>query len=113
MGFTYRPNLQEGFIMVELVLDRAERNAIDWIGYRYRHGDQLRDFLEEYMKPSPEQLKQWDDEDCFPWDSRGELRFEIPNMDLLEMSEILIKDNMACFSGELKEKLLQCTEQLV
>lgn len=87
--------------MYTLTLTKSERDAIDWVGYRYGHGDELRAILENAMrKINP-------DYDCDKWEERIDTTFQIPEYlawDICDIAEEC-EYRWDCFAPELAEKL--------
>lgn len=92
--------------MYYLTLTAGERKAIDWVGYRYAHGDQLYKVL-------------WGGSVCnhedADWDDPRELTFAIT-----EAAAWMIKDigeeshfRWDCFAPELANKLNKFVDELV
>lgn len=80
--------------MYRLTLTREERRAIDWIGHRYAHGDDLFDILIDFVVGEQE------------WCELGDMTFEIPESSVEGIRRIIDEDNLACFSTSLVEKLM-------
>ena len=80
--------------MYTLMLSGPERKAIDWIGHRYAHGDRLRSLLLdcEYAPDAD-------------WDSGADLTFAVPEHVAWQISDIIDRDQLACFAASLKERL--------
>lgn len=80
--------------MYTLTLTANERNAIDWVGGRYPHGDDLRKIL--WKSNSDEQ-----------WDSSGDVTYQIPEHLAWEIGEMGRECNYIwdCFSIPLAKKL--------
>lgn len=85
----------------KLVLSKSDRDAIDWVGHRYSHGNELSDLL-----MSGECAVDGDDYENDPWHLPGEMTFEIPDNHMSEYERLITEDSMACFSGSLKHKLM-------
>lgn len=87
--------------MYTLTLTYAERKAIDWIGYRYGYGSDLRDLLEEGMsKVNP-------DYDCDKWEEPIDITFSIPENLAWAIHDIGEECEFSwdCFAEELADKL--------
>ena len=93
--------------MYTLTLSAADRKAIDWIGNRYRHGNDLWNILTD-CDTSPS----WDSSDCL-WEDSIDIEFFIPEHKSWEIVSIIEEDGLACFSSELVEKLLEFQGKLV
>jgi hypothetical protein len=89
--------------MYTLTLTSADRKAIDWIGHRYRHGDELYSLLWSECEQSP------DDQD---WDSDQPIRFDIPENVAWQIVEI-IGEGLDCFSDDLRSRLWEFAAQVV
>lgn len=85
-----------------LMLTREERKAIDWVGYRYAHGDDLY-----------EQLVHCDSNPDVDWDSEVDITFSIPEHVAWEIREACEEDNLACFSPELVSKLMDFCNKII
>lgn len=87
--------------MYTLTLTKSERDAIDWVGYRYSHGDELRAILENAVR------KVNSDYDCDKWEERIDTTFQIPEYlawDICDIAEEC-EYRWDCFAPELAEKL--------
>lgn len=73
-----------------LILRYSDRNAIDWIGHRYPHGDDLYKLL----------IDNYDGD--HDWDYEGEIAYK-PDRDKLR--EIVESDNLTCFAPSLVSKI--------
>jgi hypothetical protein len=82
-----------------LTLTRDDRRAIDWIGGRYRHGDELFQLLCDCRWEAA------DADGAEDWDSHGGLTFHVPEYVAWELSDIIDADGLACFGRELCDKL--------
>ena len=84
--------------MYTLTLTQAERQAIDWVGHRYAHGNNLFDILMECDSPSNRE----DD-----WDSQWDITYEISEPLAWRIRDIAEEGNYLwdCFSPELAHKL--------
>lgn len=86
----------------ELTLTKDERNAIDWVGYRYGTGD---DLFKTLMRGNPNH----------DWDFAGDVSFQIPEhvawqiRDLCESEDFLFP----CFSPEFAGKLQDFCDKIV
>jgi len=87
--------------MYHLTLTRSERQAIDWVGYRYPHGDELYDILMECIP------------DDIEWSDSGNVTFDIPEYKAWEIQEVLGDSQFECFSEELASKLVQFMGSIV
>ena len=76
--------------MYHLTLTHGERRAIDWVGRRYDHGDNLRDCLFSV-----------------DWDSPEDITFDIPEYVAWEINRIGAASEYRwdCFSEDLATKL--------
>lgn len=88
-----------------LTLTSGERQAIDWIGHRYAHGNELYFALCKC---------DWEPEEC-DWDSPDPIVFHVPEhvawaiRDIAEESE----HRWDCFAEELVTKLEQFLDRVV
>lgn len=82
--------------MYQLTLSYEERRAIDWIGDRYAHGEDLYWWLTE--------CKRYPDYD---WDERADITFLVPEYIAWEIDDIGVESYYMwdCFSDKLKNKL--------
>lgn len=96
--------------MYELTLNASERNAIDWIGNRYSHGDELKDILTDCKMTSDEC-----NADDIEWCGDYDITFHIPEHAMWTINDEIINgpDNLACFGNGLIDKLLQLSNQVV
>jgi len=81
-----------------LTLTKAERQAINWVGNRYRHGDELADILIECMDEDIEYFLDGDDND---------ITFNIPEYDAWDINRIGDECNYQwdCFSPQFAAKM--------
>lgn len=100
--------------MYKLTLTHEERSAIDWIGNRYRHGDELFKILwgEYVIKYS---LSHDIKEEDLEWDGRYAITFNMPEYIGWEVNEIIQENDYAleCFAGDLRSKLISFSENIV
>lgn len=84
--------------MYKLTLTLSERQAIDWVGYRYRHGDELYRLLWVECVSIP---------DTADWDDPGEILFLVPEAVAWRIQEMGEDCHFAwdCFGLGLTEKL--------
>ncbi len=86
-------------MMYELTLTFDERRAIDWIGHRYFHGDDLYELLS----------------DCYDgevvWDDPEDITFAIPEHVAWEIRDGI--GALECFNDELKFKFLVFCDEVV
>lgn len=87
----------------KLTLTQAERKAIDWVGGRYRHGDELYSLLWGKSVVTP------DDAD---WDDPRDMVFTVPEHVAWTISEI-INEGLDCFAPELQHKLYEFQGSIV
>ncbi len=80
----------------QLTLTRGERKAIDWVGFRYAHGDDLSDLL---------YLCYVQDYENDPWHLDGDMTFDLEAYHVEKLQAIIVEDNLACFSEDLRHKL--------
>jgi hypothetical protein len=83
-----------------LILSPGERMAIDWVGDRYSHGNDLFRLLWAHSTQIP------DDVD---WDYKGDIRFYIPLDTAKRIHKLLVREDgsiqLDCFNGELSHKI--------
>lgn len=105
--------------MYYLTLTKKDRDAIDWIGHRYSHGDDLRrvlipcyvgDLMEDnrFIRRMSYQF-----EDGSPWDSWEDLTFQVPEHLAWKIAELCREDGMACFSPKLLSKFNDFLNKIV
>ena len=87
--------------MYHLTLTFSERQAIDWVGYRYSHGDTFYKILVECIPGDVE------------WSDVVDITFDIPENKAWEMQELLWDSQFECFSEELASKLVQFMGSIV
>ncbi len=85
-----------------LTLTRADRGAIDWVGHRYAHGDDLRDTLYACDVTTGEE-----------WDGPEDWVFNVPEHVAWTISDIIDSDNLACFASSLREKLYAFQDRII
>jgi len=86
--------------MYNLTLTHDERRAIDWIGDRYCHGDELFKLLWGNCRHRP---------DNADWDSRETINFLVPEHIAWQIGQMGDECNYLwdCFAPELSEKLTE------
>lgn len=89
--------------MYTLTLTRGEREALDWIGGRYRHGDELGTLL--WMDCTANPLDEWDGD--------MDITFHIPEHVAWTISEIIDADSLACLGTRLSRKLTDLQAKVV
>lgn len=87
-----------------LTLSAGERKAIDWVGDRYRHGDELYSLLWTECQ-SEDNSQDWDDPDA--------ITFVVPEPAAWVISEIVEEDGLACFGDDLRSKLYEFVGKIV
>lgn len=97
--------------MHTLTLSHDERKAIDWIGDRYAHGDELSKLLWNNEDVDTGFLP--DEHDVMEWDGDYDIEFSFPEHVAWEISRIVEEDNLACFSNDLKEKIQSFCDSIV
>lgn len=85
-----------------LTLEYGDRMAIDWIGYRYSHGDDLRAIL---MKCEQDGETEWSDD--------APITFRFPEHLAWTASEAIDGDNLACFAESLVSKLRDFQDKII
>lgn len=91
--------------MYRLTLTHDERQAIDWIGGRYAHGDQLYRLLCE-CDATPETAD-------FDWDDERDITYRVPEHVAWRIVDVIAEDSLACFAGELQDKLYAFGNRIV
>lgn len=89
--------------MYTLTLTKSERMAIDWVGHRYRHGNDLREILS---------CAEWTGPDDCEWDGDYPIQFDILEHEAWMICDI-IEEGLDCFSLELCAKLHDFAEGVV
>lgn len=96
--------------MHELTLTNGERQAIDWVGYRYTNGDDFRDLLFEadWIKEGVE------DPDC-DWDCPNDLTFLVPEHVAWTINDLFRQEDYTfpCFADSLSSKLMDWVGEIV
>lgn len=92
--------------MYHLTLTADERKAIDWVGYRYEHGD---DFYKLLIQTSMKNSKGED----VDWDYEGDITFEILEHAAFEIQQLLWDSQFECFAEPLVRKLVDFIGQSV
>ncbi len=92
--------------MYHLTLTHEERKAIDWVGYRYGHGDNLYSLLWAQSEQTPNDVD---------WDSPQDITFAIPEHVAWEIQEIAeeCEYRWDCFADSLASKLTDFCGQIV
>ena len=88
----------------KLTLTSGERDAIDFVGYRYPHGDDLYRLLWVECTQSP------DDAD---WDCGGDIEFNIPEHVAWQIRDIIDNSSLDLFARELVSKLRNFSAKVV
>lgn len=124
--------------MYNLILSYDERKAIEWVGHRYAHGDDLWNLLrygmgvksyllvgkysgkndEIYTVERLEQIENINDVDeneVSPWNYANDIEFEIPESVAWYIQEISDDCNglWDCFSSEFANKLTDFCNRIV
>ncbi|CAK9251252.1 unnamed protein product [Sphagnum jensenii] len=88
-----------------LTLSKSERDAIDWVGFRYNHGDPFYKLLCK-CTASPEDAD---------WDDVRDITYDMPEHIAWEIRELFEEDNFefACFAPEFVSKLMQFVDRIV
>ena len=96
----------------KLTLSKQDREAIDWVGYRYSNGDELYTLLYKCDYISEHKTS------C-AWDSKSDITFLIPEYIAWEIAENAEQEdgdyvyNFPCFANEFADKLRLFCENLV
>lgn len=90
-----------------LTLTLAERQAIDWVGFRYPHGDELSDCLTDCRV-------RWEPE-SIGWCDRGEITFIMPEYVAWAIQAIAEECDYRfdCFSPNFRMKLTRFCDSIV
>ena len=94
--------------MYNLLLTCDERSAIDWIGNRYDHGDDLRGLLTECEMVADEV-----ESEDIEWSGDYEIKFTVPEHVAWAINEIIDNGNLECFAYPLVTKLLDFANSVV
>jgi hypothetical protein len=89
--------------MYKLVLSKAERDAFDWVGYRYATGNDASTWLAECL---PESVS---------WDDAGDVVFDVPEYIAWEVARCSEEEEgvWPCFGPELAEKMRLFVDSIV
>ena len=101
-------SLQKGTLMYNLLLTGDERSAIDWIGNRYDHGDDLRGLLTECEMVADEIESEY-----IEWSGDYDIEFFVPEHVAWAINEIIDNGNLECFAYPLVSKLLDFANSVV
>lgn len=95
-----------------LTLTRSERAAIDFVGHRYAHGNDLFELLWGSDVSAIAENGGVDDED---WNSPHAITFNIPEHVAWEIDRLLQESEYRCdcFSNDLRHKLQQFCLKIV
>jgi hypothetical protein len=94
--------------MYNLLLTGDERSAIDWIGNRYDHGDDLRGLLTECEMVADEIESEY-----IEWSGDYDIEFFVPEHVAWAINEIIDNGNLECFAYPLVSKLLDFANSVV
>lgn len=91
--------------MYQLTLTHSERMAIDFVGYRYSHGNDLFDLLGESV---------WHN-DRIHWNDKWDITFNIPEHLAWQVCENAVNEdgNWALFSSDLAYKMQQFCDEVI
>lgn len=92
--------------MYKLILTSVQRQAIDWVGYRYSHGDRLREALGRGIATNL-------DGGEIEWDEPGAIKFLLPEHVAWEICELIEEDGLACFGEDLVRTMLELQRSVV
>ena len=92
--------------MYTLTLTRSERRAMDWIGARYFHGDELFRLLWARSTCAPEDAD---------WDDPRSITFSVPEHVAWEIRDGSMEDDApwCCFAPKLREKMEAFVDSIV
>jgi len=89
--------------MYLITLTYDERRAIDWVGNRYWHGNELSNLLILRCEYDPD----------LSWSDDGDITFRIPEHVAWEMQDLIEADSLTCFDAELVSKLNDFCRRIV
>lgn len=87
----------------ELTLTQVEREAIDWIGHRYTHGDELYQALCK---------AQWSPADA-DWGSATPITFQMPEHVAWQVREAIEGDDCTCLDEPMAAKLWRFSDSII
>lgn len=90
--------------MYKLTLSADDRSAIDWVGNRYSHGD---DLFKAIMGGDSENKS-----DCWS-ESEGDITFILPEAIAWDVTDIINGSNLDCFGEALCRKLRSFADRIV
>ena len=100
-----------------LMLTREERDAIEWIGYRYSHGDDLFDALQNasgcILVDDMESAWKAANKDEAEWDGTYDIDYWMSQATALEVKAIIDGSLLDCFATEFCTKLREFSKQVV
>jgi hypothetical protein len=108
-----------------LTLELSERRAIDWIGHRYAHGDELRDALTDesvcqFVCQAPgDELTEDEQDDT--WNAPYPITFAMPEHIAWMIRESIMSGHrdddgspsIECFASTLRRKLISLCDSIV
>ena len=95
--------------MYTLTLTHDERQAIDWIGHRYAHGDKFARLLLDCEWIEVSGSGSWlRKNDTLEWDFTGSIMFEIPENLAWQMRDMFEEEDFQfdCLSEDFAHKLM-------
>jgi len=95
--------------MYKLTLTYTDRSAIDLIGNRYAHGDELYELLIVCDQTIEHAHDNGDD----TWTGRDDITFHIPESTAWRIKDIIEQDNLACFAPALVCKMQELSDKII
>lgn len=94
--------------MRKLTLTKSERDAMDWIGYRYPHGYDFYKLLmdADWHPKTTEVINDVTYTDGPEWDSEGEITFHINDELFFRIQQLLSECDYDCIVDSFAEKLM-------
>lgn len=91
--------------MYKLTLTLPERQAIDWVGHRYAHGNDLFHLLSQCRS----------DDDSIDWDEKQDIVYHVPEHVAWEINNIADQCGFQwdCFGVEFCEKLNSFCDKII
>ncbi len=93
--------------MYALTLTKSERDAFDWVGYRYNSGDIMR-----ILRSCTAYYNQ---DDSIKEDDMEDLNFLVPEHKAWEIKELAEQEEYSfpCFADELKAKMWEFCDKII
>jgi hypothetical protein len=99
-----------------LTLTHDERQAIDWVGYRYPCGDEFRKLLtnSRVSSDTPEDIESGVGYWLSGWESNQDITYSIPESIAWGINDLLGEPgSIACFEPSFVSKLWEFMERIV